>query len=248
MPAGSTLRTDGQTRAVLEMRDGTRLVLNRDTELLLDASYARRARLEHGSVVADVPVLGTSRARIDVPLGFVETESVKASLVADASRVDAEVARGSVQLVDAEERGVAVHAGEVGRLEPGTTPSVFPSASFGDRFGWNGARLRRPHGERGGHPGTRRARRARPGNDHEKKGLVYLASHSAHVRIAGNVARTEIDEDFESSSDDVLEGVFRFPLPPDAQIERLALDVDGKIEEGAFVDRDRARRSGAARS
>jgi Mg-chelatase subunit ChlD len=29
-------------------------------------------------------------------------------------------------------------------------------------------------------------------------------------------------------------------MPPDAQIERLALEVDGKMEEGAFVERDRA--------
>jgi hypothetical protein len=240
VPAGSTLRTDGQTRAVLSMRDGTRLVLDRDTELLLDAGRARRARLDHGSVVADVPPLGDTRARIDLPLGFMETESVKVSLVADASRVDADVARGAVRLVDEDERGVAVHAGEVGRLEPASAPFVFPSASFGDRFGWTERAFRdrttsdeviRGLGELGA---------KRPGDEQEEKGLVTLASHLARVRIAGNVARTEIEEVFTSSSDDVLEGVFRFPLPPDAQIERLALDVDGKIEEGAFVDRDRA--------
>src|SRR5690606_8821611 len=39
---------------------------------------------------------------------------------------------------------------------------------------------------------------------------------------------------------EVLEGIFRFPIPPDAKIERLALEVDGKLEEGAFVDRERA--------
>ena len=39
--------------------------------------------------------------------------------------------------------------------------------------------------------------------------------------------------------DEELEGIFRFPLPPGAQIERLALEVDGKLIEGAFVDRDR---------
>src|SRR5204863_3695529 len=37
-----------------------------------------------------------------------------------------------------------------------------------------------------------------------------------------------------------LEGIYRFPMPPDAQIERFALDVDGHLEEGAFVDRERA--------
>jgi Mg-chelatase subunit ChlD len=60
------------------------------------------------------------------------------------------------------------------------------------------------------------------------------------VRIVGNVARTEIEEVFRNDSDHTLEGIYRFPLPPDAQIARLALDVDGALEEGAFVERDRA--------
>src|SRR6185295_1432988 len=78
------------------------------------------------------------------------------------------------------------------------------------------------------------------GQDAERTGAVTLASHRVRVRIAGAVARTEIEEVFENQTDDVLEGIYRFPLPPDAQIERLALDVDGRLEEGAFVDRDRA--------
>ncbi|HVW28322.1 MAG TPA: VIT domain-containing protein, partial [Polyangiaceae bacterium] len=240
VPAGSTLRTDGQTRAVVEMRDGTRLALDRDTELLLDGAYPRRARLDHGSLVADVPALGTSRARIDLPLGFVEAQSVKMSVVGDATRADVEVARGSLQRVGADERGVAVHAGEAGRLEPGSAPSVFESASLGARFGWTERAFTELGAKEANISGLGELGAKRPGDDHETKGLVSLASHSARVRIAGNVARTEIEEVFTSSSDDVLEGVFRFPLPPDAQIERLALEVDGNIEEGAFVDRDRA--------
>src|SRR5690606_33259295 len=45
---------------------------------------------------------------------------------------------------------------------------------------------------------------------------------------------------FSNTTDEVLEGIFRFPLPPDAQIERLALEVDGELIEGAFVDREQA--------
>ena len=61
------------------------------------------------------------------------------------------------------------------------------------------------------------------------------------VRIAGNVARTEIDETFANDTDDELEGIYRFPLPPGAQIERLALEVDGKLVDGEFVDKAKAR-------
>jgi len=54
------------------------------------------------------------------------------------------------------------------------------------------------------------------------------------VRIVGNVARTEIEEVFSNSADDVLEGIYRFPLPPDAQIERLALKAT-RVEGGYRV-------------
>jgi hypothetical protein len=69
---------------------------------------------------------------------------------------------------------------------------------------------------------------------------VELAQHHVKVHIVDNIARTEVEEIFENHSDEVLEGIYRFPLPPGAQIERLALEVDGKLVEGAFVDRERA--------
>ncbi len=53
------------------------------------------------------------------------------------------------------------------------------------------------------------------------------------------MARTEVDETFTNDTDEELEGIFRFPLPPGAQIEKLSLEVDGKLVDGAFVDRDK---------
>jgi hypothetical protein len=80
----------------------------------------------------------------------------------------------------------------------------------------------------------------KPGVLDEFHGAVKLVSHAVRVRIAGALARTEIEETFQNTSDQTLEGIYRFPIPPDAQLERLALDVDGKWVDGAFVDRDRA--------
>ena len=86
--------------------------------------------------------------------------------------------------------------------------------------------------------GELRARK--PGSTGELDQAVRLTKHDVKVRISGQVARTEIDETFTNDTGDVLEGIYRFPMPPDAQIERLALEVDGRLEEGAFVDKDRA--------
>jgi DNA-directed RNA polymerase specialized sigma24 family protein/tetratricopeptide (TPR) repeat protein len=240
VPAGSTLRTDGQTRAVLELQDGTRISIDRGSELMLDGEYPRRARLDHGGIVADVLGLVGSRARIDAPLGFIEAESTKLSLVAEPGRVAVEVVRGSARLVDAAERGVAVHAGEEGRLEPGHPPWVYPTAYLGSALTWSERAFAQVKSDDTAMTGLGELRAKKVGEDRERTGAVLLASHTTKVRIVGNVARTEIEEEFTNATDDVLEGIFRFPLPPDAQIERLALDVDGKLEDGAFVDRERA--------
>src|SRR4030095_9225766 len=78
-----------------------------------------------------------------------------------------------------------------------------------------------------------------PGQTKERDHAVRLAEHSVQVRVVDLVARTEVDETFANDTDEELEGIFRFPLPPGAQIEKLSLEVDGKLLDGAFVDRDR---------
>ena len=49
----------------------------------------------------------------------------------------------------------------------------------------------------------------------------FLDQHQ--VRVVDLVARTEVDETFNNDTDEELEGIFRFPLPPGAQIENLTL-------------------------
>jgi tetratricopeptide (TPR) repeat protein len=80
----------------------------------------------------------------------------------------------------------------------------------------------------------------KPGASDELKGAVRLKSHRVQVRIVSNFVRTQVEEVFLNDTNDVLEGIYRFPLPSDAKIEALALDVGDKLEQGAFVDRDRA--------
>ncbi len=72
-------------------------------------------------------------------------------------------------------------------------------------------------------------------------GELGLRSHTVSVEILDGVAKTTVEENFQNHTDRRLEGTFRFPLPPDASISRLALEVNGKIEEGTCLERERAR-------
>ncbi|HLL25474.1 MAG TPA: VIT and VWA domain-containing protein, partial [Kofleriaceae bacterium] len=82
----------------------------------------------------------------------------------------------------------------------------------------------------------------KPGEQRDRDWNLALASHDVEVRISGPVARTVITETFRNDSAETLEGVYQFPLPPDAQIDSLELDVEGGFMQGAFVDKERAQK------
>lgn len=238
LTSGASVSTDALTRAYLSLSDGTLVVLDRSSELVLDARRGRHATVRRGMVVLDVAA-SEHPAVVALPRGHVEVLGTKLALAAAADWSTVDVSRGTVRLVDERHHSVTVRAGEQGRLESGLPPYVSTASSLAESFAWSEQALAEPSGPvavRG--LGELRARR--PGSDQERDGVVTLAAHSVKVRISGSMARTEVEETFSNHSDEVLEGIYRFPLPPGAKIERLALDVDGKLEEGAFVDRDRA--------
>jgi hypothetical protein len=236
--SGKHVKTDAATRAEVKLSDGSRVTLDRSTELALLDGNARGARLLRGGLVADI-AHQKHEARFELPAGGVTVHGTKFALRAQGNAASVDVTRGSVTLSDTHEHRVRVMEGESGRLEPGTEPSVAYSSSLADSLGWSDEAFGDDREAVAGR-GVGELKARKPGQNDERAGAVVLASHEVRVRIAGVVARTEIEEVFENRTDEVLEGIYRFPLPPDAQIERLALDVDGKLEDGSFVDRDRA--------
>ncbi|HLK39002.1 MAG TPA: VIT and VWA domain-containing protein [Polyangiaceae bacterium] len=63
------------------------------------------------------------------------------------------------------------------------------------------------------------------------------------AKTTGDVADTTVEHVFRNDTDERLEGTFRFPLPADAIVTGLALEIDGKLAEGEFVERDKARKT-----
>jgi len=241
VPAGSQLRTDGATLAELAFTDGSTLSLDRETTLRLSAN-GRGGHLSKGGLVSDVAHHPESGVRFEFKSGHLDVLGTKFSLRTDDDSVAVHVARGQVRLADGAGRTALVLAGEEGRVYPGSPPVTSAGAGLGEALGWSEAV--QPVEEQSEPEPRPRAlgelKAKKPGASDELSGAVRLDSHAVRVKIAGSVARTEVEEVFTNQTDDVLEGIFRFPLPPDAKIERLALEVDGRLEEGAFVDRERA--------
>lgn len=236
--SGTTLRTDARTRAHVSLADGSVLSLDRASSVAIQEGKDRVAKLESGTVVADVAwIKGATPARFAFGAGEVEVLGTKLMLTANNDRANVEVARGKVRAKATGGKWTEVRAGEEVAIEKGRDLVVASSASVADSMEWSDRSPEELDAPVLRGVGELKARK--PGQTTEKERAVRLAKHSVKVRVVDVVARTEIDETFTNDTDEELEGIYRFPLPPGAQIERLALEVDGKLMEGAFVDRDK---------
>jgi hypothetical protein len=231
---GTRLETSAGTRARLVLDDGTAVALDRATALVVEG--AQTFSLPSGAIVADIA--GSSLV-VSTGLGEVRAADARFAMTADDARTSVEVARGDVDVKGARDTAT-VHAGEegdlardTGRVEVTATTDLAQRVAFGEGFDARGDDDAAPAGL-----GELRARK--PGSKDEIEGAVRLARHDVTARIVGAMARTEVDETFVNTTNQELEGVWRFPLPPDARLERLALEVDGKLVEGEFVDASRA--------
>ncbi len=234
---GAKIRVASKTTAGLRFADGTAIALDRDSELELRDKRGRFARLNRGIALADVAHIDDSVAEIEVPGGVVRVIGTKFEMFAGDRESRVNVTRGTVELAS-NSRKELVNRGEEGVLTSSGDVTVFASLRSPDER-LLGSRTDANDGERAA-PGLGELRAKKPGQNDEKIGAVHLARHDVHVRVSDMMARTEIDETFSNTTGDELEGLFRFPLPPDAQIERLALEVDGKLVEAAFVEKDKA--------
>lgn len=235
---GMRLETDPRTRARLELDDGTILVLDRATEIVIGKD-PRSLELTGGAAVLEVAhVAGAPPARVSTKSGDVKILGTKLQITATEDRTNVEVLRGEVE-VSSRGKTALVRAGQEGLLGAGEV-EVVPANDLATRLAFGEAAER--HNEDTDAPvsGLGELRAKKPGSATEKDRAVRLAKHDVKIRVVGGVARTEIEEVFQNDTDDELEGIFRFPLPPGAQIERLGLDVDGKMVDGEFVDKVKA--------
>lgn len=69
---------------------------------------------------------------------------------------------------------------------------------------------------------------------------LAVENHDVKVTIDGQVATTEVDQVFRNPTDQRLEGLYMFPLPPDAALDQFSMWIDGKEMQGEVLDKDKA--------
>ena len=237
LPAGARIQTDERTRAQLALADGTQLVLDHATTIAFDPGEPRRITLSAGRLLADVAHLAARPAQVTTPSGTIDVIGTKFVTAATDAFTSVQVVRGEVALHTPGGDRDEVRAGEEGTIDQGKL-AVSPAPQLARDVEW--AELVGPTAtadETTAGLGSLRA--YKPGESRDRDWNLALASHDVKVRIVGPIARTEITETFRNDSAAELEGVYQFPLPPDAQIDGLALDSKDGFTEGAFVDKQR---------
>ncbi|MBA3462228.1 MAG: AgmX/PglI C-terminal domain-containing protein [Deltaproteobacteria bacterium] len=236
---GATVKTDERTRVSLHMADGTVLVLDHGTELAFAPKQPRQITMTAGRVAADIAHVEGGTSAIETPAGKVEVLGTKFVLTATDTLTSVQVVRGTVALTSTSGTKDQVHAGEEGVIDRGAL-TVGSAPSLSKELSWS--ELEQPAVAKDDQSvaGLGSLRAYKPGEKRDRDWNLALAKHDVKVRIVGPIARTEITETFRNDSAETLEGVYKFPLPADAQIDGLQLDMDGGFIEGAFIDKTRA--------
>ncbi len=230
--AGASIQTAPTERAKIELSDGSTVILDHETKLTLEAA-PRQVRFESGNAVFEVAVVPGSpplKVKLLGSEGEAEVLGTKLAVREDEGRALIDVSRGEVRLNCPRGTDV-VRAGEQGVMLPGTAPTVGPAPDLGAAIAWSESGA--TDDEAG--VGSLRARNPRGPAGNEQP--LRLADHKVTVRIVGAIARTEVEQVFANEGNQELEGTYRFPLPAGARIASMALDVDGQLREGRFVDR-----------
>ncbi len=63
-----------------------------------------------------------------------------------------------------------------------------------------------------------------------------------HFDISGLVARTRVQQHFKNDGTDWMEGVYVFPLPDNAAVDRLRIKVGERVIEGEIKEREQAKK------
>ena len=71
---------------------------------------------------------------------------------------------------------------------------------------------------------------------------LSVGYHKVTAEICDQIARTTIEQSFRNATDATLEGVFYFPLPPDASISGFGMWIGGELVEADIVEKQKARR------
>lgn len=226
LPAPALLRTPATARATIAFDE---VVATLDQSTTVELLTPTVLDLRSGRALVTNPT--DHHVQLKLPHGTASIGRGKVVVAVGSQQTILTVTRG--ELVAGEANAVA---GDQVTLRDGRA-RVAPSPDLGAALSW--ATIQEATDELPDVPrGLGKLVGKTPGEEREHR--LDLIDHKVDVTIRGNLAYTEITESFRNPVNQTLEGVYRFPMPPDARINRLALKVGDNWMEGEFLATARA--------
>ncbi len=240
---GQELRTPKGTLAELELETGGRLYMNEDTALSLPgAEHPEAVSLERGELVVTAGKPSDPSIIVRSGEDTLTVDSGEVQVRAGGGRHRYAVVHGRASVLSAGQT-IALGSGEsietpLPEAEPRPEPqlSLRPLEDTGWARTFDAAAAMADSVPRG--VGSLTARR--PGTRGEKQQL-RLTDHQVTVNISGRIAHTEVEQAFFNGRGQVLEGIYRFPIPEDGSVSGLSLLVGNTWMVGEVVEKQRAR-------
>ena len=207
--AGASLHTDRYTRAEIALSDGSHIALRQSTQLSIASKPGHHIHLKRGTIVTDVSHQHKGNATYRLPFGKVEVLGTKFALTAADEICSVVVARGKVRISNEKGDAQDINPGQEGVLHRDGRIEVTPVLDIPSFFEWSefeekaGVHIRSGLGE---------LRAKRPGEKRAKERPLSLSSQKVQVRIAGNMARTEVTQTFRNDGPHTLEGNLQVSL------------------------------------
>jgi len=233
--ADAHVSTAKGARALVRLPDGSRIFLRDNSAVKLGADVVE---LESGEYWVDAPptereamvhrAQGVSVSAADAGLSILEREG----------RVVVYVARGLATVTGPAGR-VEVKAGEQASVKADVPPQVSPVAYWDD---WTGGMADFKSG--GGIPGAGRGTiygvdsGSPPGSEARRMEISRQVVH-ATVRDDG-LSETEVDQTFFNPGTRDVEGWYWFTVPEGASVTGFAVETNGVLVDGEFVERKEA--------
>jgi ferric-dicitrate binding protein FerR (iron transport regulator) len=225
LAVGDEVQTRAGERRRLALPDGTLVLLNEQTTL--KRTGERDLELSAGEVF----VAAGSPLTVHAPRREVKAAAARFAVRTDGTASRVVAAAGSVSVSGLEAPLAAGEQLDAGKDRPTATGRVTHLLS------WTRDLLTDGLVPASGHQGGSLVVLDPSGQEQR----LALRRYHVDVYIEDGFARTTIDQTYFNHTHARQEGTFRFPLPADASLSRLAMYTDGRLNEGGMVERDYGR-------
>ncbi len=231
--AGSRLRTDSGARALVRLLDGSTIFLRGNTDIKLSAEAVT---LRQGEYWLEMPA--TEKPGLQHHAGETTITSLDAGLSIrhmDNSQT-VYVARGRA-IVTASKARVELSAGESAVVKNQSAPQVKPVTLWSD---WTGGMADYSSAANyGAGSGTIYGVDAHAAPGSPARTLEVL-QQSVRAVLRDGISETEVDQTFFNPGEHAVEGWYWFTVPENASVTSFAVETDGQLVEGEFIEKREA--------